>query len=162
MKLHQADSMWVVIGKDTPWINELAPPTVPNDQVTVIEPLAAKKAQVKWVKEDDAGAIIFTDAFDNERRFLEVTDIEEMVEDQHKLVLVIGQFTATQLSADDIESYRIVGFVSGLVPAEGHEEDEYLEAADVEDWGIVEALDYDKVQNVTSNTIFQLHKIFQY
>lgn len=152
-------STWAVLGKTTPWDNEAEPPVPLSSMTSLDDAVVAVKASVYWVKEDDAGSFQFNDINGDLVSYSAFATKQDAIDAGSTLVLLQASTLGANLS---VSSYREIGFVTDLVPAAGHESDTILEAADVDDWGDLELVDFKIKKEVDTSIVYVLAGIKQY
>lgn len=159
-KENNANNTWIILGQSTPWADDNAPPAPSLSATTVPNKFAAVKATVKWVKEDNAGTIIFNDA-GTERKFIELANEAAVLATAVNLVKVM--LTAT-INANllAVGSFRAIGFATDLVPSGGYEGETYLTSAHISDWGQTETLEHLKPINVIADTTWEMTNFIEY
>lgn len=151
--------LYLIFGGADPWDDDNDPPDpVPTD-TTIDDAFCAVKAEVLWVKEDNAGPIYYQDADNVTRRFLEITTFEDMLDEMSTFVIMTAETTGANLG---VEAFRKLGFASGLIPVAGHEADDFLSAANVDEWGNVECLEFRKPATILNAGVYGGTGILEY
>lgn len=131
--------MWVVLGKQTAWTDEASPDEPAATTHSITEPLVAIKAQTKSlareVSEDD-----YNDLSANARAmaysstgyvYLELVSDDEAYEKAATQIYI--EVVYAPLIGMPEGDFRAFGVCSGLVPADGYENAEWLAPINVKD-----------------------------
>ena len=162
-------NLWLVLGKETPWTSDdgeygmdgINPPSDSNPPVatsgitatsftpTEATPYVAFQATASWLVEDDEdGTLTVRDASTGSFRFFNIIAEEATaITDLVILIALQGTVYGDQMP---YSSFRAIGFVTDLVPADGHSGDTYLVAANVSSWGHLETIEYRSPASVIS------------
>lgn len=133
MALEDTPSFWCGLGRQTEWLDDNLPPEPSPSAVDIEEPIVFFKADLvtlcAW-SENEADVVVYGNNFEF------VSDGEA---DEKAARWVYLQFTMDgTIEGIPTGTFRQVGVFSDLVPATGHENDEWLAPAHVEDVGTLE------------------------
>lgn len=171
-------NLYMVLGKQTPWssadgsvgFDNVNPPSdsnplVPTSSTIVTSlcesaptPYVAIPATAQWVVEDDAlGTVQVRDATQGIFRAFDIFGTEAAANTDGVLLVLLSGVVYGDLMP--YSSFRIVGFVTDLVPASGHASDNPLLAANVTNWGRLEAVEFRVPASVVSGDGYTLNQI---
>jgi len=134
--LHKTNSAyWLAIGRTTPWIDELAPPT-PNPGIIDIEEaiIFVKAEMVRLAKFVQSGEDVIVKG----SRYKFVDDNDAIIE-QARFVYIKGRFDPS--TGQPYGTFRQLGIFTGIVPASGYENRDWLAPANVTSRGILEYIE---------------------
>lgn len=146
LQMKQAEDLWIVVGRTSPWADESNPDVPLPDDNTVQEPVVAIKAVVKTLAKSitaedyalvtDGSAVMVT--IGGSLAYLQfVPDASAYTEGARFLFLSV-MYDPIILGHPACETFRVYYVVSGLVPAAGYENASFLEPINVADYGLVE------------------------
>jgi len=126
-----AFSIWGAIGRTTPWDNEESPPTDPLGATDIEEAIVFVKPQIvslaKTVTENE-------DVIVEGQKYAFVAD-EDAIAESARFIYIY--FLLQHLEGMPTGNFRQKGFFVNLVPAPGHENDQWLAPANVSDRGLL-------------------------
>jgi len=162
----QTGSLWFVLGQITPWTtpySDISPPADSPTATGVNSPVCAMLATPTWVYEDDVGgAISFIDANGNTRKFTQVSSESTAIADGITQVLIQTTTPGSLISALGVSTFRQVGLYSNLVPAGGHGSDTFLAAANITNFGVLEAIESSVPQPIISTDTYEMNFILSF
>jgi hypothetical protein len=134
--------VWAVLGGQSAWTDDQNPPNPPFASNLVNTPIGAKKATKQLVIQDD---VTGTEQFilnGTLTRWKVITTLEEALTLGARWVLLRSIIVGDELP---LNQFREVGFFTGLVKANGVDANKTnLTAAEIQSYGILEALEYKK------------------
>lgn len=157
MLIKNRADLWVVLGRQTAWGDEDIPDSPTQGTHDIEEPLVAIKAQtislVREVSYGDYGLLSPASRVvaysDTGYVYLELVPDVEAYEKVAKAIYVDILYSPS-LGMPEGE-FRIYGAYSGLTPAAGYENAEWLAPGNVEDWGLLVNLSHGKVYQPTES-----------
>jgi len=139
------NELWGAIGRTTAWTDEADPPDDPVDVATIEEPIVYVKALlVGLAKTVSTGADITI----NGQGYAYVDDADAYDEDARFLIVDVVFDPAVQ---SVYGNFRQIGIFANLIPATGHESDEFLIPANVSDEGVLVYVHNDTVTTMASD-----------
>jgi len=154
----ESDRLWMVIGGTAAWSNETAPPSPVMGADAVNTPVGAKKCVLRWVVRDPAGTIQIVGPSGSEY-WREVMTEADVYAEGCRWVMVQAEIVGDELPTT---TFREIGLFQQLTPAAGHEADEALLPANVDDYGKLQALEYRQAVNRDSNSSYKVINIFEF
>lgn len=146
-------TFWIAIGRTSPWPDEDHPPSITRGETGVDEPICYRRASVVTLARSVSLAE-YESAPENERALGDglclVFVSDEDAHDHIARYLYLNVCWNPGYDLHPANDFRQVGLYPHLVPAAGHESDEWLAPADVDDPGMLRYLDNDKVQQMDS------------
>lgn len=140
-KRDEQDDTWIVLGRTAAWTNEAAPPNPSISDTSIDTPICAYRATVHWVKEDDDnGTLLFRDSQGNLKKFLEFLTETDALTNNCQQILVKAEVLGSDLENLSVTAFRQVAIFTNLVPDTGHENDDFLAAADITSYGQMETI----------------------
>lgn len=170
-KLQNGDDTYIVLGGTSAWPDDdngkaeneegFTVPSIPLGTITVDEKFCAIKASVYWGIEDEDGTIEYRDNDGVLTTFGTLNTASDVITEQSGIVIVQAGALGNQIA---VTSFRKMGVYTGLVPAAGHENDDFLLAANITSWGVLESLQWRVPQFVTngSNMLYRITDILEY
>ena len=148
-------NMWVVLGKQTAWTDEEKPDSPSQGTSDIIEPLVAIKAQTSILcREVSSGdyellspndrALVYSETG---YVYLELVPDEDAYEKAAKMIYIDAVYAP--LVGMPEADFRIYGTYSGLIPAAGYENAEWLSPINVDSYGLLINLSHGKVYQQT-------------
>ena len=146
--LHKTNSTyWVAIGRTTAWDDEEVPPDPSPSASAITEPIVyVTPTTVSLCKVVTSGE----DITHLGTKYELVDDVDAITEGARYLY-IMARFDPT--SGQPYDTFRQVALYSNLVPASGHESDNWLEPANVSDEGLLEYLDNDVATIMTTTRL---------
>jgi len=127
-------TLWMAIGRTTPWTNESSPPAETSTTTSIDEIKGFVKITNKsMVYEVSSGEDIVV--LGNKYKFSSDNDAYS---NNAKFVYLKGEILNSYFIETPFFKYRQIGIYSNLVPVTGHEGDLYLDPSNVSDAGILE------------------------
>lgn len=164
-KEHDADSCYLVLAKSTAWDDDLHPPTIPPSTLSLSDQFCAYKATVSWIKKDAGGVISVIDKNGDPQNYSELITRADVITEaanaitKGMLVLLRATVHFNDLS---VQTFRKIAFVTDLVPSVGFEEEPFLTAGQVDNWGNLETLEYLLPIPVIPNSQIRFSNILTY
>jgi len=153
------NTLWVGLGRTTPWTDEGNPPTPSQDVQVLDEPIIYKKTSVvTFVIEDEEGAIAVYRG--SELVHFRAISPEEAVAQNISSIFIECQFLPEEVA--DTVTYRQVGIFSHLVPAEGYEANDILAPENVDDVGFLEWISHQEPVYIQPNQINTIQVIITF
>lgn len=145
------DDIWVVFCKSDAWMDDTNPPTPSLSQTVPLEPICAQKGiPYLMIENDTDGAYQFILNSDTKKFDTDDSD-SDFITNLGTIVMLYASASGEDI-IDLADTYRQVCFVTGLVPASGHEDDTFLADANVSSYGTTLA-----VQNYRPTPVVDAH-----
>lgn len=144
------DTLWVAIGRTSPWTPDDEIPDDPQPGATGIdEPICyrrpVKLTVAKQVDQATYDGLPETDRSNVNGILLQFVDDEDAYTEYARLLYFRAVWNPVT-DGHPADDFRQVGLFSGLVPSAGHEADDWLAPANVDDPGLLEYVDNGTVQ----------------
>lgn len=155
--LHKANSTyWVGVGKQTPWTNEQAPPNPVPGSASIDEPLVYVKPQMvslcRTVNGDE-------DFIHYGQRYKYVSDDDALTEDG-RFLYILAKLDPTL--GIPLGSFRQSAVFTGLIPAVGYEQAQWLSPAHVANPGVLEFIDNDTEEILALNRLKVIEIVLEF
>lgn len=138
----QANTIWGVVGGQTAWTDDQAPPLPEITTSSINTIIGAKKATVSLVVRDDLNGDQTFLSSGVVTRWRIVTDLAQAITDGARTVLIKAIIIGDELP---LQTFREIGFYSGLeVKAAVAPGKEALIPAEIEGFGKLEFIEYRK------------------
>jgi hypothetical protein len=147
LDLKNGDDLWFALGKTSAWPNDESPPSpLPGDtEVTepfivfkpIIKSMAREVSQVEYdaLQESQRGVVVIDEVI----RYLKLVSDENAQTEVARYVYLRG--VSNPALGHPAATFRQIGIYSGLVPAAGYENAEWLATTNVDQYGLLEYLD---------------------
>jgi hypothetical protein len=151
--------VWAVLGGQLAWPDENAPPNPPINTTTVATPIGAKKANKYLVIQDD---IAGTEQFILNGQITRWRIVENLVDaltQGARWILIRAIIIGDELP---LNTFRQIGFFTGLTRATGVDSGLLaLTAAQIETYGILEAVEYKKAVSRDISTGYEIAALIE-
>lgn len=153
------NTLWIGLGKTTPWTDEGNPPAPDPGVETIDEPVIYKKATVvSFVVEDELGELAVYR--NNELIHFSFISPTEAIDQNISSIFIEGQFLPAEVGDEVV--YRQVGIFSHLTPAEGYESADILTPANITDIGFLEWISHQEPVYIQPNQINTIQVIITF
>lgn len=162
-------NIWVVLGRQTPWLDEDIPDAPTQGTSSIEEPLVAIRASIQSMVREVSStdynllspsnrAIAYSESG---YVYLELVDDSLAYDSLARMVYV--EATYAPLLGMPSGDFRIYGACSGLEPAAGYENADWLEPGNIDDFGLLIQLSHGKVYSHTeSGGVVQIPMLIEF
>lgn len=127
-------SLWIAIGRTTPWPNENLPPAEAPGDSAIAETISyVRPSVISLARPVSSGG----DATISRQQYLFVADADAYTQ-YARFIYFKALFDPAETPGLPLNTFRQSAIFSGLTPAAGHENDQWLIPADVAATGILE------------------------